>query len=62
MRQKITEKKEERKRMVLEVDLENVAAPFVELDGFMEQMELVVGSLGRINKGIWALVGGVRIW
>jgi hypothetical protein len=55
------EKKEEKKRMALEVDLENVAAPFVELsDGFIEQMELVVGSLGRINEGIWVLVDGVK--
>jgi hypothetical protein len=55
------EKKEEKKRMASEVDSENVAAPFVELsDGFMEQIELVVGSLGRINEGIWALVDGVK--
>jgi hypothetical protein len=61
MGQKMMEKKEEKKRMVLEVDLENIAAPFVELsDGFMEQMELAVGSLGRINEGIWALVDGVK--
>jgi hypothetical protein len=61
MRQKMAEKKEEKKRMVSEVDLENVAALFVELsDGFMEQMELVAGSLERINEGIWALVGGVK--
>jgi hypothetical protein len=47
--------------MVSEVDLENVATPFVELlDGFMEQMELAVGNLGRINEGIWALVDGVK--
>jgi putative protein kinase ArgK-like GTPase of G3E family len=49
----MTEKKEEKRRMALEVDLENVATPFVELsDGFMEQMELAVGSLGRISEGI----------
>jgi hypothetical protein len=55
------EKKEEKRRMVSEVDLENVATPFVELsDGFMEQMELVVGSHGRISEGIWALVDGVK--
>jgi hypothetical protein len=55
------EKKEEKKRMVSEVDLKNVAASFVELsDGFIEQMELAVGNLGRINKGIWALVDGVK--
>jgi hypothetical protein len=29
-------------------------------DGFMEQMELAVGNLGRINEGIWALVDGVK--
>jgi hypothetical protein len=47
--------------MVSEVDLENVAAPFVELlDGFMEQMELAVGNLGRINEEIWALFDGVK--
>jgi hypothetical protein len=57
----MTEKKEEKRRMVSEVDLENVATPFVELlDGFMEQMELEVGSLGRISEGIWALVDGVK--
>jgi hypothetical protein len=61
MRQKTAERKEGKKRMALEVDLENVAAPFVELlDGFIKQMELVVGSLSRINKGIWALVDGVK--
>jgi hypothetical protein len=61
MRWKMTEKKEEKKRMVSEVDLENVADFFVELsDGFIEQMELAVGNLGRINKGIWALVDGVK--
>jgi hypothetical protein len=59
--EKTMEKKEEKKRMVLEVDSESIAAPFVELsDGFMEQMELAVGSLGRINEGIWALVDGVK--
>jgi hypothetical protein len=53
MRQKMAEKKEEKKRMVLEVDSGNVAAPFLELlDGFMKKIELVVGSLGRINEGI----------
>jgi hypothetical protein len=53
LRWKMTEKKEEKRRMALEVDLENVATPFVELsDGFMEQMELAVGSLGRISEGI----------
>jgi hypothetical protein len=30
------------------------------LDEFMEQMELVVGSLNRINEGIWVLVSGVK--
>jgi hypothetical protein len=61
MRQKMLEKREEKKRMASEVDLENVAAPFVELsDGFMEQMELAAGNLGRINEGIWALVDGVK--
>jgi hypothetical protein len=55
------ERKEEKRRMVSEVDSENVATPFVELsDGFMEQMELVVRNLGRINEGIWALVDGVK--
>jgi hypothetical protein len=55
------EKKEEKKRMVSKVDSENVAAPFGELsDGFMEQMELAVRSLGRISEGIWALVDGVK--
>jgi hypothetical protein len=48
-------------RMALEVDSESIAAPFVELsDGFIEQMELAVGNLGRINEGIWALVDGVK--
>jgi hypothetical protein len=61
MRQKMVEKKEEKKRMMLEVDLENIAAPFVELsDGFMEQMELAVGNLRRINEEIWALIDGVK--
>jgi hypothetical protein len=47
--------------MVSEVDSENVATPLMELsDRFMEQMELVVGNLGMINEGIWALVDGVK--
>jgi hypothetical protein len=55
------EKKEEMKRMASEVDLENIATPFVELsDGFIEQMELAVRSFGRISEGIWALVDGVK--
>jgi hypothetical protein len=61
MRQKMAERKEGKKKMVLEVDLENVAAPFVELsDGLIEQMELAVGNLGRINEGICVLVDGVK--
>jgi hypothetical protein len=61
MRQKMVEKKEEKNRMVSEVDSENIAGPFVELsDGFMEQMELAVRNLGRINEEIWALVDGVK--
>jgi hypothetical protein len=61
LRRKTTERKEGKRRMVSEVDLENIATPFVELlDGFMEQMELAVGNLGRINEGIWALVDGVK--
>jgi hypothetical protein len=59
MRWKMTEKKEEKKRMVSEVDSENIAVPLVELsDSFMEQMELAVRSLGKISEGIWALVMG----
>jgi hypothetical protein len=54
-------KKEEKRRMASEVDSENVATPFVELsDGFMEQMELAVGSFGTISEGIWTLVDGVK--
>jgi hypothetical protein len=61
LRRKTTERKEEKRRMVSEIDSENIATPFVELsDGFMEQMELAVGNLGRINEGIWALVDGVK--
>jgi hypothetical protein len=64
MRQKTVERKEGKegkKRMALEVDSEIVAAPFVELlDRFMEQMELAIGSLIRINEGIWALVDRVK--
>jgi hypothetical protein len=61
MRQKMAERKEGKMRMVSEVDSENVVPPFVELsDGFMEQMELAVGSLSRINEGIWVLVSGVK--
>jgi hypothetical protein len=61
MRWKMAEKKEEKKRMASEVDSENVTAPFVELsDGFIEQMELAVENLGRINERIWALVDGVK--
>jgi hypothetical protein len=61
MRWKMAEKKEKKKRMVSDVDSENVAALFVELsDGFMEQMELAVRNLGRINEGILVLVDGVK--
>jgi hypothetical protein len=61
MRRKTVERKEGKKRMASEVDSENVAALFVELsDGFMEQMELAVSSLNRINEGIWALVDGIK--
>jgi putative protein kinase ArgK-like GTPase of G3E family len=61
LRRKTTERKEKKRRMVSEVDLENIATPFVELlDGFIEQMELVVRNLGRINEGIWALVDAVK--
>jgi hypothetical protein len=61
MRQKTVEKKKEKKRMASEIDLENTAAPLVELsDRFMEEMELAVGNLSRINKVIWTLVGGVK--
>jgi hypothetical protein len=61
MRWKMAGRKEGKKRMVLEADSESVAPSFVELsDGFMEQMELAVGSLSRINEGIWALVNGVK--
>jgi hypothetical protein len=55
------EKKEEKRGMASEVDSENVATPFVELlDGFIEQIELAVGNLRRINEGIWALLDGVK--
>jgi hypothetical protein len=61
LRRKTTERKEEKRRMVSEVDSENIATPFVELsDGFIEQIELAVGNLGRINEGIWALMDGVK--
>jgi hypothetical protein len=61
MRWKMAGRKEGKKRMVLEADSESVAPSFVELsDGFIEQMELAVGSLSRINEGIWALVNGVK--
>jgi hypothetical protein len=57
----MAEKKEEKKRMASEVDSENVAAPFMELsNGSMEQMQLAVGNLGRINEEILALVDGVK--
>jgi hypothetical protein len=57
----MTEKKEEERRMASKVNLKNVATPFVELsDGFIEQMELAVGSLSRISEGIWTLVDGVK--
>jgi hypothetical protein len=61
MRRKMAERKEGKRKMVLEADSENVAPSFMELlDGFMEQMELAVGSLSRINEGILALVSGVK--
>jgi hypothetical protein len=61
MRQKMAERKEGKRRMLSEANLENIAASFVELsDSFMEQMELAVGNLGRINEGIWVLVDRVK--
>jgi hypothetical protein len=55
------ERKEEKRRMGSEVDLENVNTPFMKVSNrFMEQIELAVGSFGRISEGIWALVDGVK--
>jgi hypothetical protein len=47
--------------MTLEVNLENMAAPFVELsDSFIKPIELAVRTLGRINEEIWVLVGSMK--
>jgi hypothetical protein len=57
LRQKISEKKEGKKRMVSE---EGSVAPMMELsDGFMEQVEAIAKELRSISGGIWALVEGV---
>jgi hypothetical protein len=54
------ERKEGKRRLVLEGGQENPAAPMMELsDGFMEQVEAIAKELRNISGGIWALVEGV---
>jgi hypothetical protein len=60
LRQKASEKKEGKKKMVSEGLEEGSVAPMMELsDRFMEQMEAIAKELRSISGGIWALVEGV---
>jgi hypothetical protein len=56
-----TESKGAEQRLAWELGSNNMAAPLVELsDGFMEQMELAIESLAKMNEWIWMLVSGVK--
>jgi hypothetical protein len=59
LRQKTSEKKEGKKRMVSEGLEEGSAAPLELSDGVMEQVEAMAKELRNISGGIWALVEGV---
>jgi hypothetical protein len=59
LRRKLSEKKEEKKRMVSEGLEEGSVAPLELSDGVMEQVEAMAKELRNISGGIWALVEGV---
>jgi hypothetical protein len=57
---KLSEKKEGKKRMMLEGLEEGSVAPLELSDGVMEQVEAMAKELRRVSGGIWALVEGIR--
>jgi hypothetical protein len=58
LKQKISEKKEGKKRMMSELE-EGSVAPLELSDGVMEQVEAMAKELRRISGGLLALVEGV---
>jgi hypothetical protein len=60
LRQKTWEKKEEKKRVMLEGLEEGSVAPLEFSDGVMEQVKAMAKGLRNISGGIWALVEGIR--
>jgi hypothetical protein len=59
LKRKGGERKAEQKVIMEDVEEESVVS--LELsDGVMEQVEIMAKELGNINRGIWALVVGVR--
>jgi hypothetical protein len=60
LRRKTSEKKEGKKRMVLEGLEEGSVAPLELSDGVMEQVEAMAKEFRNISGGIWALVEGIR--
>jgi hypothetical protein len=59
LKQKTSEKKEGKKRMMSEGLEEGSVAPLEFSDGVMEQVEAMVKELRSISGGIWALVEGI---
>jgi hypothetical protein len=60
LKQKISEKKEGKKKMMSEGLEEGSVAPLELSDGVMEQVEAMAKELRRISGGLLALVEGVR--
>jgi hypothetical protein len=59
LKQKTSEKKEGKKRMMLEGLDEGSVAPLEFSDRVMEQVEAMAKELRNISGGIWALVEGI---
>jgi hypothetical protein len=60
LRQKTSEKKEGKKRLMSEGMEEGLAVPLELSDRVMEQVEVMAKELRNISGGIWALVEGIR--
>jgi hypothetical protein len=60
LKQKMSEKKEGKKRMMSEGLEEGSVAPLEFSDGVMEQVEAMAKELRNISRGIWPLVEGIR--
>jgi Mg-chelatase subunit ChlI len=60
LKQKTSEKKEGKKRMMLEGLEEGLVALLELSDTVMEQVEAMAKELRKISGGIWVLVEGVR--